>query len=275
MPIIVSSIYGGGILAASTTLYGISHRLLAQETRFDAPLHFDYTKTEPRATVLFGTHAMMQTSVWDPDGGAPLQDQPNPIPIWMPFDMRLELGLAESRSNVHAGVFTVRLELVGVNGTVIETVARPCFTRYRNRLHRWIRYIVFAVPMLLGLGEESQAHTMPMLTNYKQAEPFTSARVVLSRSIQLYSASLTLQIRQSRTRSVIYALWAPTAFVGIGFIAILLVICSYPLLRLLFLLRYAPQTEEKRRFRGLVPAKHRNRELLPTPSRSYSARRAA
>jgi hypothetical protein len=211
--LIVLLAYVAAILAASFTLYSILYWMVIPETLFARPLLFEHQASERRATVpLVRLAHTDENDLW---------------PVSAPFDLRLELVMAESKTNIAAGVFMVTVELIGANGTVGESVARSCFLGYRNRLHRFIRTVLFALPMLLGMFEESQLVSLPLLAKYVEKAQLVAARVIIPSVVQIYSATLMIEVHLTGLRYAIRVFWLPAALHGVSLLAVSLVACTH------------------------------------------------
>jgi hypothetical protein len=213
--LIVLLAYVAAILAASFTLYSLLYWMVIPETHFARPLLFDHQAPERHATV-----PLVRLAHTD-------EKRKDPWPVSAPFDLQLELVMAESKTNIAAGVFTVTVELIGANGTVGESVARSCFLGYRNRLHRFIRTVLFALPMLLGMLEESQLVSLPLLAKYVERDPLVAARVIMPSVVQIYSATLRIEVHLTGFRYAIRVFWLPAALNGVSLFAISLVACTH------------------------------------------------
>ena len=212
LSLIVLLAYVAAILAASFTLYSLLYWMVIPETLFARPLLFEHQAPERHATVRLADTDEKRKDLW---------------PVSAPFDLQLELVMAESKTNIAAGVFTVTVELIGANGTIGETVARSCFLGYRNRLHRFIRTVLFALPMLLGMLEESQLVSLPLLAKYVERDPLVAARVIMPSVVQIYSATLRIEVHLTGFRYAIRAFWLPAALNGVSLFAISLVACTH------------------------------------------------
>jgi hypothetical protein len=213
--LIVLLAYAGTILGASFALYSLLYWMVVPETLYDRPLLFVHRASERHATEPFVrlAHANeKRKDLWS---------------VSAPVDLLLELVMADSKTNVAAGVFKVTVELLGANDTVGESVARSCFLGYRNRLHRFIRTVLFALPMLLGMFEESQLVSLPLFAGYVEKEPLVAARVTMPSVVQIYSATLRLEVHLTGFRYVMRAFWLPAALTGVSLFAVGLVACTY------------------------------------------------
>lgn len=60
----------------------------------------------------------------------------------------------------------IDLQLQTSNGSAITTSSRPAILRYQSRTQRIMRVFAKALPLLIGLTEESQVITVRLIDNF-------------------------------------------------------------------------------------------------------------
>jgi hypothetical protein len=64
------------------------------------------------------------------------------------------------------GNFMIDLQLQTSNGSPIARSSRPAILRYQSRTQRIMRVFAKALPLLIGLTEESQIITVRLIDNF-------------------------------------------------------------------------------------------------------------
>lgn len=84
------------------------------------------------------------------------------------YDVSIQLHVPTSDINFDIGNFMIDIELQTKNGSSILKSSRPAILRYQSRTQRVMRVFVKALPLLVGLSEESQIITTKLVDNYME-----------------------------------------------------------------------------------------------------------
>ncbi|GAN01592.1 seipin isoform X3 [Mucor ambiguus] len=103
------------------------------------------------------------------------------------YDVSVQLHVPTSDANFDIGNFMIDLGLNAQNGSVILHSSRPGILRYQSQTQRIMRVFAKALPLLVGLTEESQVITI------KLSRAVDSVSVAISDPrIQIYDAKLMI-----------------------------------------------------------------------------------
>ncbi|PIN12896.1 hypothetical protein CDL12_14489 [Handroanthus impetiginosus] len=165
-------------------------------------LQFDYTDARPTAVFSnFGNKAG------------------DPVPVGQTLYVSLVLLMPESYYNRDVGIFQLTAELVSVGGELVARSSHPCMLQFRSWPIRLMRTFLVAVPLLLGIADETQRLTFPMLKHKEVSYPRTGAiRITLipragTLSLpQFYDAEVVVKSRLPWTKELVYR-WKWTFYV--------------------------------------------------------------
>ncbi|KAJ2389373.1 hypothetical protein GGI23_005851 [Coemansia sp. RSA 2559] len=196
------------VLVSSITLYGIFYRLYVPQLMHESPVFFQYPAAHAAATAA-NTTALV-TFVPETDYKFLSTSQA--------YTVSLDLDVPMSETNQQLGNFMVYLELQTRYGVVVSQSARPAIMPYRSRVVRLLQTAVRAVPLALGLSHETDVlHVELVDVLYdRHFSPITSARIALSKPLQVYSARLVICAQFSGLRYWMYYWRLPTAIVFIA-----------------------------------------------------------
>ncbi|KAL0074554.1 putative adipose-regulatory protein-domain-containing protein [Phycomyces blakesleeanus] len=111
------------------------------------------------------------------------------------YDVSVRLHVPTSDINFNLGNFMVSVNLETSNSSVVASSSRPAILRYQSNTQRVLRVFAKALPLLVGLTEESQVIYVPMIEGYieQKAAPVVHATVSLSSPlVQVYDAELSI-----------------------------------------------------------------------------------
>lgn len=86
------------------------------------------------------------------------------------YDVSIQLHVPTSNTNFDIGNFMIDVELQTKNGTSILRSSRPSILRYQSRTQRVMRVFAKAIPLLVGLSEESQVITTKLIDNFIESK---------------------------------------------------------------------------------------------------------
>ncbi|KAG0174093.1 Berardinelli-Seip congenital lipodystrophy 2 (seipin) [Apophysomyces sp. BC1034] len=145
------------------------------------------------------------------------------------YDVSVRLHVPTSDINFDVGNFMVTVDLQTANGTSLMFSSRPAILRYQSGAQRILHVFAKALPLLVGLAEESQTVVIPMMEGYMEhkANPMTKAKVTLSSSrVQVYDAQLQIIADFRGLRYHMYHHRIPTAITFIAMFAVIELICA-------------------------------------------------
>lgn len=111
------------------------------------------------------------------------------------YDVSVQLHVPTSDVNFAIGNFMINLELQTRNGSTILQSSRPGILRYQSQTQRTMRVFAKALPLLVGLAEESQVITMKLVDEFMEHKTRAVNRALISISdprIQIYDAKLMI-----------------------------------------------------------------------------------
>ncbi|CAL1352904.1 unnamed protein product [Linum trigynum] len=205
-------------------------RMWAEEPVFSThKLLFDFTNPNPSAIVHLGNKMPivgLTTTV---------------IPVGHTFHVSLVLLLPESDYNRQIGVFQLSAEVLTASGEVTARSSRPCMLKFRSLPVRLARTFMMAIPLLLGISDETQKISVELLNQKEAYYPRTGAiRVTLipragtSYLPQLYEAEMVIKSKLPWSKEVVRR-WRWTFYVWTSLYiyvssVIILATCFRPLL---------------------------------------------
>ncbi|KAI8373075.1 putative adipose-regulatory protein-domain-containing protein [Radiomyces spectabilis] len=131
------------------------------------------------------------------------------------YDVSVKLHVPTSTINFDIGNFMVTTELQTSGGSRLAYASRPAILRYQSNTQRVLHVVAKALPLLLGLTEESQSITIPLMENFveQRGKPTTRAIVTLSNPrLQVYNAELRIHADFRGLRYYMYYHRISTAF---------------------------------------------------------------
>ncbi|KAL9544291.1 hypothetical protein MBANPS3_007697 [Mucor bainieri] len=111
------------------------------------------------------------------------------------YDVSVQLHVPTSDTNFDIGNFMIDLGLNAENGSVILHSSRPGILRYQSQTQRIMRVFAKALPLLVGLTEESQVITIKLVDDFMElkSRAVDSVSVAISDPrIQIYDAKLMI-----------------------------------------------------------------------------------
>ncbi|KAI9012634.1 putative adipose-regulatory protein-domain-containing protein [Phycomyces nitens] len=82
------------------------------------------------------------------------------------YDVSVRLHVPTSDINFNLGNFMVSVDLETTNQSAVVSSSRPAILRYQSNTQRILRVFAKAIPLLVGLTEESQVIYVPMIEGY-------------------------------------------------------------------------------------------------------------
>ncbi|KAL7314506.1 hypothetical protein PS15m_006068 [Mucor circinelloides] len=111
------------------------------------------------------------------------------------YDVSIQLHVPTSDTNFDIGNFMIDLDLNAQNGSVILHSSRPGILRYQSQTQRIMRVFAKALPLLVGLTEESQVITIKLIDDFMELKSRAVDSVFVAISdprIQIYDAKLMI-----------------------------------------------------------------------------------
>jgi hypothetical protein len=84
------------------------------------------------------------------------------------YDVSVQLKVPTSDINFGIGNFMIDVQLQTNNGSTIKRSSRPAILRYQSRAQRIMRVFAKAIPLLVGLSEESQVINTKLIDNFTE-----------------------------------------------------------------------------------------------------------
>ncbi|KAH7866804.1 hypothetical protein Vadar_025222 [Vaccinium darrowii] len=193
-------------------------------------LCFDYTDVHPTAVCSFHDGGRQ-------DGGGFMvtsygkKKMGRLVPVGHTFYVSLFLLLPESDFNLQIGIFQLTAELISTNGYVIAKSSQPCMLRFRSLPIRLMRTILMGIPLLLGMTDETEKITIPML-KHREGYPRTEIirvslipRAGTSFVPQLYEAEIIIYSQPPWSKEIVRRWkWTFCVWTSINIYIMLLVI---------------------------------------------------
>ncbi|KAI8645559.1 putative adipose-regulatory protein-domain-containing protein [Parasitella parasitica] len=143
------------------------------------------------------------------------------------YDVSVQLHVPTSDTNFDIGNFMIDLDLNTQNGSTILHSSRPGILRYQSQTQRIMRVFAKALPLLVGLTEESQVISIKLVDNFMELKSRSVDSISIAISdprIQIYDAKLMILANFKGLRyymyyhSIITALAFVFTFASIEFI---------------------------------------------------------
>ncbi|KAJ2841688.1 hypothetical protein IWW36_006174, partial [Coemansia brasiliensis] len=187
------------VILSSTTLYAIFYKLYVPQLLHQAPVYLQYPASSAENTtavvnfVPASDYKFLSTS--------------------QAYSVSVDLDVPTSEANRQLGNFMVVLELQNRYGKVVHQSARPSILPYQSRAVQMLQTFVRAIPLALGVSRESTLLHVPLIDDVydRHFSPITSARIVLTKPIQVYQAHITIRAQFSGLRYWMYYWKIPTA----------------------------------------------------------------
>ncbi|KAJ2453987.1 hypothetical protein EV183_001827 [Coemansia sp. RSA 2336] len=188
------------VILSSTLLYTIFYKLYVPQLLHQAPVYLQY----PPASSAANTSAIVNF--------VPASDYKF-LSTSQAYSVSVDLHVPTSETNRRMGNFMVVLQLQNRHGKVVHESARPSILPYQSLAVQIMQTLVRAVPLALGFTQESTLLHVPLIdTVYdKHFSPITSARIVLTKPIEVYQAYITIRARFTGLRYWMYYWKVPTA----------------------------------------------------------------
>ncbi|EGD82680.1 hypothetical protein PTSG_03341 [Salpingoeca rosetta] len=209
--------------AASVFIYGVTYWWIVPEPEHSWPLYFDYGSKGGQRPL---THVYLS------------HDTRHALRVGQAYDFTVELELPNSRPNRQAGMFMVSLWLsstkddahashdialhqgeLTATGNLVEASpgvggSRPAMLPYRPSIVHFLRRILLAGPYLLGLVDDTQTVTVPVMQHvHVKGRGLHWASVSLSSSkLQVTRATLMARTRMQGMTYWMYH-WFLSSFV--------------------------------------------------------------
>ncbi|KAI9316380.1 putative adipose-regulatory protein-domain-containing protein [Dichotomocladium elegans] len=203
------------VLLTSVAAYLAFYRQYVPQTAHIEPIYFQYDRL-----------AEGPTDIVDFTQGQLL---PQPLRHEQAYDISVRLHVPTSDINFDLGNFMVKIWLQTEDGSLIANSSRPAILRYQSKTQRIMRVLAKALPLLVGLSEESQVITVPLIEGHMEhkARPVTQATISLSSNrLQIYDAEIHVIADFHGLR---YYMYHRRLITAIGFIAMFIgieVICA-------------------------------------------------
>ncbi|ORX62677.1 DUF1226-domain-containing protein [Hesseltinella vesiculosa] len=193
----------GWIFLTSITAYLTFYQQYVPRTAHHEPIFFQYGHVQSRQSVEPNSFVDLA------HGGAkpPLRHE-------QAYDVFVQLHVPTSDINFNLGNFMIHTELLTQDDTVLAQSSRPAILRYQSQSQRILHVMAKAIPLLVGLMEESQVVSVPLIEGYMEhkSNPVMKAFVSISDpNVQIYDAQLSIQADFRGLRYYMYHRRIPTA----------------------------------------------------------------
>ncbi|KAL0098101.1 putative adipose-regulatory protein-domain-containing protein [Phycomyces blakesleeanus] len=224
------------IIMTSLTSYVTFYRHFMPKQMHIEPVYLQYMHTSLSKCI-------------NPEGWVDLRrgTEYGPLRHGQAYDIHVSLNLPTSDINFDIGNFMVKVELLTTNGSTVAHGSRPAILAYQSKTHRILRVLTGAVPLLMGLTQESQNLYIPLMEEYVEnyKTPITHIRVLLSTCrLQVYNATVQLRTNFHGLRYYMYHYRIPTATVFVVAFAIIELICAAFAWRLIVRIFWSNQEEK-------------------------------
>ncbi|KAJ2052649.1 hypothetical protein GGI08_004978 [Coemansia sp. S2] len=193
------------VLVSSAVLYGMFYKLYVPKLLHEASVHLQYTSaTNTSAYIGFvkkPNYRFLSTS--------------------QAYTVTLDLHVPTSEYNEKLGNFMISLDMLDAKAGLVYHAARAAILPYRSTAVRHLRTAVRAIPLALGLLEETTVLRVELATDLydRMYSPIVAARLALSQPLQVYSATLTVAARFDGLRYWMYYWRTPVASLFISIAA--------------------------------------------------------
>ncbi|GIY04510.1 seipin [Caerostris extrusa] len=82
------------------------------------------------------------------------------------YSIEIVLDMPESERNIDQGMFMIRLDMVSLQGDILQSSRRPAILHYRSPLFKVIYTLFFVPALLLGSLEEKQSFSVSLFEKY-------------------------------------------------------------------------------------------------------------
>ncbi|GAA5815002.1 hypothetical protein MFLAVUS_008506 [Mucor flavus] len=129
------------------------------------------------------------------------------------YDVSIQLHVPTSDINFDIGNFMIDVELQTKNGSSILRSSRPAILRYQSRTQRVMRVFAKAIPLLVGLSEESQVITTKLIDSFIESKIYDAKLLILAnfRGLRIITGLMFII-----TFSTIEFIFATIAWKGFG-----------------------------------------------------------
>ncbi|KAI8142057.1 putative adipose-regulatory protein-domain-containing protein [Fennellomyces sp. T-0311] len=201
------------ILLTSIAAYITFYRQYVPQTSHIEPIYFQYNHQEQ-----------------GPLGVVNLADgHYGPLRHEQGYDVSVKLHVPTSDINFDLGNFMIQTWLQTSDGNSVVHSSRPAILRYQSKTQRILHVMAKALPLLVGLSEESQVITVPLISGYVEdkAKSITQAIISIStHQLQLYNAEIRIIADFKGLRYYMYHRRFVTALGFIVMFILIEVICA-------------------------------------------------
>ena len=128
-------------------------------------------------------------------------------------------------------------ELLSESGECIKSLSRPCMLRFHSEPIRWLKTLLLGLPSLVGIGSESQTHTIKLTEFGHQHIPIAAVKILLQskagmplgRGIpEIYFANVHIESKLPWLKNLVRS-WKWTFYIWMGLmlyiIEVVMVLC--------------------------------------------------
>ncbi|KAI8985370.1 putative adipose-regulatory protein-domain-containing protein [Pilobolus umbonatus] len=173
------------IIVTSMVVYILFYHYYVPPVMHSHPVWFQYDYgVTPKSS---GPHALIDIMQGIKKSGHLRHDQH--------YDISVQLHVPTSDINFNIGNFMVHVQLQLENGTTVLSAKRPSILRYQSPTQRILHVFAKALPLLVGLTEESQLITTKIIEGFREhkSQPITKVAIDISNPrIQIYDAKLLI-----------------------------------------------------------------------------------
>ncbi|KAI9278620.1 putative adipose-regulatory protein-domain-containing protein [Phascolomyces articulosus] len=166
------------ILLTSITAYITFYRQYVPKTSHIEPIYFQYHQQQEGPL-----------GIVDLSRGQPFP----PLRHEQAYDVAVQLHVPTSDINFDLGNFMIKTWLQTADGTSVVHSSRPAILRYQSKTQRVLHVFAKALPLLVGLAEESQTITVPLIQGYIEDKSKSVTQAIISVSshqLQVYDAEI-------------------------------------------------------------------------------------
>ena len=130
-------------------------------------------------------------------------------------------------------------ELPSESGECIKSLSRPCMLRFHSEPIRWLKTLLLGLPSLVGIGSESQTHTIKLTEFGHQHIPIAAVKILLQSKAgmplghgipEIYFANVHIESKLPWLKNLVRS-WKWTFYIWMGLM--LYIIDSYNMFVLL------------------------------------------
>ncbi|KAI9499264.1 putative adipose-regulatory protein-domain-containing protein [Zychaea mexicana] len=170
------------ILLTSIAAYMTFYRQYIPKTSHTEPIYFQYHQQQE------GPLGVVDLAKSQPY--APLRHE-------QAYDVSVTLHVPTSDVNFDLGNFMIKTWLQTGDGTSVVHSSRPAILRYQSKTQRMLHVLAKALPLLVGLTEESQVITVPLIKGYVEDK----AGVILAHKLK--AKDLNVGLAKHVTQAII------------------------------------------------------------------------